>query len=757
MGKNIWFERQAEKWISALPVGNGHIGCMACGHPHLERLYLNDDTLWSGYAHDDYIKPNFKEDMQTIKGLMLEGRFFEAQELFEEKLTGRFSQAYMPLGTFKIQMPEGLTSQYRRNLDMSTGVLSASYQNGDLGIHTETYVSYPDDVMVHKITFSEKASITISFESPIMHEVKYTADVIDISGFAPSDVSIGDVYHFYSDGNVVSYDELEKSTKYFSRAEIKSDGSIISYQDNVKVENAKSITLIYSSSTSFGGNDEYIGICRSKVKQAVEKGTERIYEQHIADHSELYDKVSIDLGDDDAPAEKRFARMKQGDICAGDIELLFQYGRYLLIGASRKNSQAANLQGIWNKDLIPPWWSNYTLNINLQMNYWLADKTNLGECFSPLVEYAKRLCESGKRTAKEAYGARGSVANHQTDIWAQTTPVGFDKKRVADSASWAMWNMGLPWISIQLYDHYLYNKDSEYLKNDVLPIMENAAEFIMSNYTEVNGEVCNIPSTSPENIYLDKEGHRMSICTMSAMDIGITKEFVKAYIAACNELGQIRMSKECAEFAKKLPDYKISKQGALLEWDDDYIEAEKGHRHFSMLFGIYPCDNLLTNMRLRDAAEKALLKRLDDGSAQTGWSAVWAIALLARLGQSDRAEAIIKKLMMENIHENMFGAHPPDFFQIDANYGFTAAVCELLVQQYDGKITLLPALPNILKDGEISGLKLHGGHELSMQWKDGMLTYAQLIARSDELMQIKHSNLIDETIQLKKDSKYRLV
>lgn len=742
----MWYEKPAKKWIQSLPAGNGHIGCMISNHPFCDRLCLNDDTLWSGYARD-YCKKDFKENMTKVRELMAEGKRTEAEEIVENHLTNRFTQAYLPLGDIIIRSDVGNIDKYRRELDMSKSIIYARYIKNGNSIKTETFVSYPDDVLIHSIESQTPVDFEISFESQIMHDIYYDKKGFMVTGHAPSDVIITDV-SFYGDGNRISYDEIEKSIKFAARAKVISDGDIVTGTDKLIVTNATKISIVYSSATSFNKGKEYTEHCRKTVSSASKKGIDDIRKTHIDDHASLFGQMDIDFGDDEASCDERYVRMKNGEINNSDISTLFQYGRYLLITASRKGTQPANLQGIWNKDLIPPWWSGYTLNINLQMNYWLADRANLSGCFDPLVSYVKRLCEAGKRTARKDYGTKGAVVHHQSDIWAHSTPVGYDTFKIRQSARWMMWNMPLPWLCIQLFDHYLYTLDEEFLKTELLPVMKNAADFMMYNFTEINGRLYNIPATSPENMYLDEAGNELAICNISAMDIGITREFCAAYVYACRRAGNHEEADRFAAFADKIEGYSVSKEGELLEWDREYEETDKGHRHYSMLFGVYPGSHLLRG-EYADAARKSLHKRLQNGSGQTGWSAVWAMALLARFGEGETAYEIINKLMRENIHENMFGAHPPEFFQIDANFGFTAAICEMILQEYGGVIRLLPALPKDMENGSIRGLKIHSGHVISLTWKASKVISMEICAEADDEIVINATHLSSNNAEYK--------
>lgn len=733
----IWFSSPAQKWLQRLPIGNGHIGGMMGSDPFCDVIGLNDDTLWSGYRQD-YHKPDFQENLDEVRRLLLENKRAEAEEIVESRLTNRFTQAYLPLGDLIIRRRREKISDYQRSLDLSTGILTSHFSSDRAMVSTQSFVSYPDDALIHEIVCLAEDHFELAFDSKLKHEVCYDTAGFTARGTAPDDLIIGDVGNFYSDENYLVYREPECGIRFAARLELVTDGVVTAQADALSITGARRVALFLSSATSFAKGEDYLAACEQTAQRAALRGVEVCRQSHISDHAALYNRVQLSLGDvdDDASCEERLLRMRRGEALASDLCLLFQYGRYLLIASSRPGTQAANLQGIWNKDLIPPWWCGYTLNINLQMNYWLADRANLGECFEPLASYTRRLCEAGKRTAREDYGVGGSVAHHQSDLWLHSTPVGYDRKRIPLSARWMMWNMALQWLSLQLYDHYRFAHDERFLREILLPVMQDAADFMKETFTRIEGKLCNVPSTSPENMYLDETGAAHAICTMSAMDIGIAKEFALALATVYDDIGQLNSAEEWRRFSSEVRDYSVMINGELREWDGDFTQMEAGHRHFSMLFGVYPGESLLGN-GLESAARKALSQRLENGSGQTGWSAVWAALLLARFGEGDSAYAILQKLMRENIHDNLFGAHPPELFQIDANFGLTTAVCELLIQETGGVIRLLPALPNVLANGFLKGVRVHGGHTISFGWKAGKLDWMEILPARDETIIIR--------------------
>jgi len=739
----LWSAAPARDWLQSLPVGNGHIGCMIGGDPLCSILSLNDDTLWSGYPHD-YTKNDFQKNLRAARELLLQNRREEAEKIVETRLTGRFTQAYLPLGDLVLYTPQADIREYRRALDMGSGIATERYLRDGTQVTSETFVSYPDDVLIHTIESEAATDYEIHFFCPLRHELTVDREGMMLTGTAPSDLIIGDVGHFASEENRLTYDEPERGMRFAARAELHTDGTVLAGERGLSVRGARQVTLVVCSATSFSKGEAYQTYAEQTARSAARRDRTKLREAHVRDHAALFDRVQLEFGqqEESASLEERLSRMRAGQATGSDLSLLFQYGRYLLIASSRWGTQAANLQGIWNHDPIPPWWSGYTLNTNLQMNYWLTDRTNLSECFEPLASFTKRLCEAGKETARKNYGADGSVAHHQSDLWAHSTPVGFDRVRIPMSARWMMWNMPLPWLALQLYDHYEYLRDERFLREELYPVMRSAADFMRSTFTRIAGMLYNIPTTSPENMYRDSAGHMLAVCKKSAIDIGIAKEFALAYAEVCRLINEPEGAVYWTQFSRDVLDYSVSGSGELNEWDEAFEQTEPGHRHFSMLFGIYPGNGLLGS-EFEPSARKALRARLEHGSGQTGWSAVWAALLLARFGEGNAAYDVLLKLLRENIHDNFFGAHPLNLFQIDANFGFTAAVCELLLQETGGVVRLLPALPAALSCGSLRGVRIHGGHTLSFGWKDSAVEWLELEAARTETIRLVAQGITD--------------
>ncbi|MGN1142794.1 MAG: glycosyl hydrolase family 95 catalytic domain-containing protein, partial [Oliverpabstia sp.] len=617
------FYNPAQTWTQAFPLGNGHIGFMVFGDALEERIAVNDDCFWSGYPRD-YEKEDFRENLDKVRGYMLENSPDKAQDIIENHMLGRFSQVYLPLGDIRIGYSDwdDEVCEYQRNLDYSKGIASSRCRIGNKLLHTESFCSYPDDVGIYRIDCNEQFSFNVSLVSQVMYQVKNEYDKLFLFATAPSDIVVADVYTFQGN-HIINYDEKEKSIRCCCGITIETDGQIISENDEIHVAHCTYATLIFASATSYK-YDDYIEHCNHIMDRAKRMGFVQLRENHTKDHTELFNRVELHLNED-----------SESYLCETGRNIVeqFQFGRYLMIACSREGTQAANLQGIWNDKLVPAWWSNYTLNINLQMNYWAVMRANLFECSEPIYAYLERLFERGKITAARSYKMRGSVAHHQTDIWAQTMPVGFEKDRIENSTSWGMWNMSLPWLCVQLYQESCYCPDSQMLVERLLPLFEGCSEFLEDYLVETKDGLVTIPSISPENSYIWENGKELSASILTAMDLGILKEFFEICITLFENKNPERAG-IARRILKGLPDYRIE-DGKLLEWGTRREEAEPGHRHFSMLFGLYPGSHLLSEHR--EDAERTLEHRLKHGGGSTGWSAAWAVALCSRLEKGEEA------------------------------------------------------------------------------------------------------------------------
>lgn len=739
----LWYDKPAEAWTDALPVGNGRLGAMVFGGIDEERIQLNEDTLWSG-CPKDWNNPDAKDQLAEVRRLVIEEENYQAADALCRKMQGPYNQSYLCPGNLVIKFGSGAAAgEYRRSLDLDTAVAEVRYRRDRSRVTRRVIASHPAQVIAVRIEAEgpDPISFTASLTSELQGKcVSPESGSIAFQGKAPAHV---DPNYKRSDRPVID-DEREGHGMRFeilvsARVE---DGRVSSKDGVLSIEEAKSATLLVAIRTGFRGYDQMpdmparsiSALCTADVDAAERMAWPKFLAAHTTAHRALYARVAMDLGPQDTatPTAARLAKFaKTGDPSL--LALYFQYGRYLLICSSRPGSQPANLQGIWNEQVRPPWSSNWTVNINTQMNYWPAETCNLSECHEPLFEMISGLARNGAETARVNYGLPGWCSHHNVDLWRQSAPVG----EGTGSPTWANWQMSAPWFCQHLWERYRFSGDREFLAR-YYPVMRGAAEFLLEWLTpDKQGRLTTCPSFSTENVFTGPDGKRAVTSAGCAMDIALIHELFGSVTEAARILERdAEFTAKLHEALGKLVKYKVGSHGQLLEWEKEFGEPEPGHRHMSHMYGLYPGWEI-TPRRTPDLARAcrvSLERRLAAGGAYTGWSRAWAIGFWARLLDGDKAHESLSMLMQHSTGPNLFDTHPAGkswIFQIDGNFGAAAAMAEMLVQSHEGSIDLLPALPKAWPSGSVSGLMARGGVEVSVKWRGGKLTWASFRARRD--------------------------
>jgi alpha-L-fucosidase 2 len=743
----LWYDAPAKLWVDALPIGNGSLGAMVYGGgedaaPEEELLRLNDDTLWSGFPRDGN-NSNAKHYLPAVRDAVLVKGDYHLADAICLKMQGLHAESYQPLGNLRIAFVHaGAVTSYRRELDLDTACAHTTYRVANTQFTREAFVSYPDQVIAFRSASSQAGQLTctVSLDCELqLDSVVVGDDVILLTGKAASHI----VYsgHPGSDHPVHKSDVPGEGMYFAAALHITTEGGSISASPNaLTIKDANAFTILIASATGYRGFDkmpdttlkEVAATAQRKVLLARQKSFGQLRERQQVDHQRLFRRSSLELGETDVsiPTNQRresFAAKPDPSLVA----LYFQYGRYMLISSSRPGSQPANLQGIWSEKVVPPWGSNFTTNINVQMNYWLAETCNLSECAAPMFDFIANLSQTGATTAKETYGLPGWAVHHNVDLWRHSNASG---EGVA-SPTYSNWAMASPWLCAHLYDHYLFTGDRQFLRERAWPLMKGAAEFCLAwLIDDGRGRLTTCPSESTENNFIAPDGKVATTSAGCTMDMALIRELFTNCIATSEELrvDQTFASRLQAAIPRLVP-FQIGRYGQLQEWSIDFKEATPGQRHMSHMYPLYPGREITPRAKpdLAKAARVSLERRLANGGAYTGWSRAWAIAFWSRLLDGDKAWESISMLMKESTNGALLDTHPDGkgfIFQIDGNFGATAAIAELLLQSHDGSIDLLPALPTAWPSGKVTGLRARGGVSIDLEWKQGKATACTLRA-----------------------------
>ncbi len=709
----LHLENSAENWENCTPLGNGSMGLSVFGRTDSELFVLNEETVWDERTD---MKPagNFKEKIDYIRSLFLQGKNFEAAKWAEDNLENDFNfvASFEVAGRLNVKFDDkSKAKNYSRDLNLNKGIATVSYTKKDVQTVEECFVSYEKKLMAVKFSFSQASSFTLSYDRDLVTEKTAVGNKL-----------------------VACCDTANKTHAFCVGAKVVADGAVIAQQDTLRIENAKE-AVIYINIVSDNRDKNFRSACLEKLSEDFDY--EAMKAEHIRSFSAVMERSDVSFESDaeleKLPVDKRLARLKKDSKAAdyGLMSLYWQFGKYLLVSSSRPGSLPANLQGVWGERMQNPWNADYHTNINLQMNYWQAEQANISECTKPLFDYMNtNLLVGGRKAAQDYYGCKGTVTHHLSDIYGFNGP--------ADGV-WGLWPVGGAWLAFHMWEHFLYTRDVDFLKTEAYEYIRACVDFFLDYMIEDDkGRLLTGPSASPENDYIGADGKPVTMCMAPTMDNQIVSGLFGFYLETEKILGmETETAKQVEAALKKIPAMQVGKYGQLMEWIEDYEEADPGHRHISHAFGLYPAAQITRDTpELYKAIRVTIDRRLANGGGHTGWSRAWLISLFARLRDGNAAYDNVRLLFTRSTLPNLFDTHPP--FQIDGNFGGAAGIGEMLMQSHEDVISLLPATPGFLS-GSFTALKARGNVEVSASFKDGRVTEYTLVSACDKTVKVETS------------------
>ncbi len=723
----ISLDKAARRWDDGLPIGNGRIGAMVMGKVNDETIIINEESLWYG-PKKNRSNPDALANIDEIRHLLLKGEVSQAAFLAKMAMTStpKYNNPYQPAGDLRLCFlgDKGKTTNYLRELDIDSGLARVKYTRDNVNYTRELLVSDKYNVLAIKLTSEDNTPITLSAN---MSRKPFEDTTGKLNHNTVGNWGTNGV------GGVSYFTGVRMVTK---------GGSVSTMGDFVYCKDAKEVYIYLSVKTNYDGNDRFKQECLENLDRAEKAGFSSIKDDHIKGYQNLFNRVSFTINDVMTPeltTDKLLTSLKEGDKKHLDYLtiLLFNFARYLMISSSHNCVLPSNLQGIWNGSYEPPWQCEYTININLEMNYWFVEKCNIPECHMPLFDLIDRLVENGRVTAKDVYGCRGFCAHHNTNLWAST-----DIEGIFDASPF--WVMGGAWLSLHMYEHYLFTQDKDFLRKRALPVMREAILFFEDYlYEDENGNLLSGPSLSPENTYISSTGDSGALSMSPTMDNMILRQLLTSYLEGSKLLGidEAKDNEIINTMLDKLPPTQISKKGTIMEWYQDYDEVEPGHRHISHLYGLHPGNEIVEEKTdLFEAAKKTIKERLSHGGGHTGWSKAWITCFYARLKDGDNVYSNLIELLQNSIQDNMLDIHPP--FQIDGNFGIAEAIIESLVQSHAGYIDILPALPSYWKKGELKGIRLRGGMTADISWDEFGLIEFIVVSDIDSKVEFRYKDKV---------------